>query len=191
MKNGSKGMFVLIALLMMVSLLAACGGGNGDKGAAETASAPAPAASPEAKTGGEVNIYTARHYEVDGELYAKFTEATGIKVNVIEGKAPELIERMKREGASTAADLFITVDGGILNTAKTEGLLQPIVSGVIDEQVPADLRDKDSEWIGLSTRARVIVYAKDRVDPAQLSTYEDLATEKWKNKVHVRSAENL
>lgn len=141
--------------------------------------------------GGEVNIYTARHYDVDAELYAKFTEETGIKVNVVEGAAPELIERIKREGASTPADLFITVDGGILNTAKVEGLLQPIESGVIDAQVPNDLRDVDSEWVGLSTRARVIVYAKDRVDPSELSTYEDLATDKWKGRLLTRSSTNL
>jgi iron(III) transport system substrate-binding protein len=190
-----------ISIVMILSLLTACGGGkkeeagNPQGGSSAPASQPAATAesssSPESQTGGEVNIYTARHYEVDEVLYAKFTESTGIKVNVVEGKAPELIERIKREGASTAADLFVTVDGGILNTAKTEGLLQPFVSAVIDGQVPSDLRDKDNEWIGLSTRARVIVYSKDRVDPAQLSTYEDLATDKWKGKLLVRSSDSL
>ncbi|OMF37703.1 Fe(3+) ABC transporter substrate-binding protein [Paenibacillus sp. FSL H8-0548] len=197
MKKSFRSMLALISLITVMALVTACGGGSGNAansgntaGAGNTATTE-PTATPEVKTGGEVNIYTARHYDVDSELYAKFTEATGIKVNVVEGKAPELIERIKREGASTTADLFITVDGGILNTAKTEGLLQPVVSTVIDEQVPAELRDKDSEWIGLSTRARVIVYVKDRVDPSQLSTYEDLATEKWKGKLLVRSSENL
>ncbi|MEX1028795.1 MAG: Fe(3+) ABC transporter substrate-binding protein [Paenibacillaceae bacterium] len=146
---------------------------------------------PEVKTGGEVNVYSARHYDVDAEIYEKFTEQTGIKVNLIEGDAPELIERIKREAASTPADLFITVDGGILNTAKLEGFLQPIISDVVDAQVPDDLRDTDSEWVGLSTRARVIVYAKDRVNPSELSTYEDLATDKWKGKLLTRSSTHL
>jgi len=145
----------------------------------------------EEKTGGEVNVYTARHYDVDAELYAQFKDETGIQVNVIEAKAPELIERLKREGANTSADLFVTVDGGILNSAKEEGLLQPIESAIIDEQVPSDLRDTDSHWIGLSTRARVIAYAKDRIDPSDLSTYEDLATDKWKGKLLVRSSDSL
>lgn len=186
----------MIAILV-ISLLTGCGAGG--SGGAQSDGTPTPTpesagtSQPEAngKTGGEVNIYTARHYDVDAELYAKFTEQTGIKVNVVEGKAPELIERIKREGASTPADLFITVDGGILNTAKTAELLQPVQSSVVDAQVPSDLRDKDSHWIGLSTRARVIVYAKDRIDPAELSTYEDLAEDKWKGKLLTRSSTSL
>ena len=147
----------------------------------------------EREGGGEkvVNVYSARHYDVDKQLCEKFTEETGIRVNVIEGNAQELIERIKREGESTPADLFITVDGGILNSAKTAGILQPIESETIDSQVPSHLRDKDNHWIGLSTRARVIVYAKDRVDPGELSTYEDLASDKWKGRLLVRSSTHL
>src|SRR5690606_31898124 len=95
------------------------------------------------------------------------------------------------EGASSPADLFVTVDGGILNEAKAKGLLQPVESSVIEAQVPAEYRDTDNQWIGLSTRARIIAYAKDRVDPSELSTYEDLAEEKWKGKLLVRSSTNL
>ena len=112
-------------------------------------------------------------------------------MNVVQGSAPELIERIKREGKSTSADVFITVDGGILDSAKKAGLLQPIDSIIIDKQVPADLKDKDNEWVGLSTRARIIAYVKDRVDPSELSTYEQLATEDWKGKVAVRSSTNM
>ncbi len=139
----------------------------------------------------EVNVYTARHYDVDGLLYEQFTEETGIVVNVIEGKAEELIERLKREGESTSADLFITVDGGVLNNAKQHGVLQPVESETVEAQVPDHLRDPENQWIGLSTRARVIAYSKERVTPNQLSTYEDLATEKWKGKVLVRSSTNM
>lgn len=139
----------------------------------------------------EVNVYTARHYEVDQELYNKFTEATGIKVNVVKGEAEELIERLKREGESTQADVFITVDGGVLANAKKNDILQPVTSETIDKNVPKNLRDVDNNWIGLATRARIIAYSKDRVTPDQLSTYEDLTSDKWKGKLLVRSSTSL
>ena len=138
-----------------------------------------------------VNVFTARHYEVDSQLYEAFTNQTGIKVNEIKGTAEELIERIKREGSSSEADLFVTVDGGILNYAKQEGVLQPIESAVVAGNVPAQLRDADNHWVGIAARARVIVYAADRVKPEQLSTYEDLAADKWKGKVLVRSSSSL
>jgi iron(III) transport system substrate-binding protein len=139
----------------------------------------------------EVNIYTARHYEVDDEIYKKFTEETGIKVNVVKGEAEELIDRIKREGQSSAADLFVTVDGGVLANAKQNDILQPVTSDVINENVPENLRDTDNNWIGLATRARIIAYSKDRVTPEELSTYEDLTNEKWKGKLLVRSSTSL
>lgn len=188
-KRNVLSRFVL--MLAVIGLLSACAANTGNN-ASTNAGQPTPAQSEApAKAGGEVNVYSARHYEVDAELYAKFTEATGTKVNVIEGNAAELIERITREGASTPADLFITVDGGILNRAKLAELFQPIQSETLDLQVPAELRDKDSHWIGLSTRARIIVYAKDRVDPAELSTYEDLTSAKWKGKLLTRSSSHL
>ena len=147
--------------------------------------------SPTSSTEKVVNVYTARNYEVDKTLFKQFSEESGIKVNVIEGKAEELIERIKREGENSTADLFITVDGGILNRAKEQEILQPVESNVVNQQVPKNLRDKENHWIGLSTRARVIVYAKDRVKPGDLSTYEDLASDKWKGKVLVRSSTSL
>ena len=138
-----------------------------------------------------VNVYSARHYESDKALYALFEQQTGIKVNAISGKAPELIERIKREGEATEADLFITVDGGILFTAKSSGILQPISSSAVLSSIPASLRDSDNQWIGLTTRARIIVYSKDRIKPEQLSTYEDLADPKWKGRVVVRPSSSL
>lgn len=171
----------ILATLLVTGLLTGC-----TKASTKTGEQPA-APAKEAV----VNLYSARNYPVDATLYANFTKATGIKVNVVEGKAEELIERLKREGESTPADLFITVDGGVLNNAKEAGVLQPIASTVIDANVPKNLRDTDSQWIGLSTRARVIAYAKDRVKPEQLSTYEDLATAKWQGKLLVRSSTSL
>jgi iron(III) transport system substrate-binding protein len=138
-----------------------------------------------------VNIYSARHYESDKDLYALFQQQTGIKVNVVSANAPELIERIKREGSATEADLFITVDGGVLYSAKAAGVLQPVTSPLVLKNVPDSLRDKDNAWVALTTRARVIVYAKDRVTPDQLSTYEDLANPKWKGKVVARSSSSL
>ena len=163
--------------------LAGCGAANQDdsKGGEE-------ASKPKNQV---VNIYTARHYEVDDEIYNKFTEETGIKVNVVKGEAEELIERIKREGESTAADLFVTVDGGVLANAKQNDILQPVTSDVINENVPENLRDADNNWIGLATRARIIAYSKDRVQPEELSTYEDLTNDKWKGKLLVRSSTSL
>ena len=138
-----------------------------------------------------LNIYSARHYESDKLLYATFEKESGITINAVSGKAPELIERIKREGAATEADLFITVDGGVLHTAKEAGILQPLVSKAVAANIPAALRDKENYWVGLTTRARVIVYSKERVKPTQLSTYEDLADPKWKGKVVVRPSSAL
>ena len=142
-------------------------------------------------SGGVVNLYSARHYETDNALYATFEEQTGIKVNVVSAGAPELIERIKREGAATEADLFITVDGGVLYTAKAADILQPVSSSLVAQNVPAALRDKDNAWVGLTTRARIIVYSKERVNPDQLSTYEDLADPKWNGKVVARPSSAL
>ena len=163
--------------------LAGCGAANQDDSKGEEE-----ASKPKNQV---VNIYTARHYEVDDEIYNKFTEETGIKVNVVKGEAEELIERIKREGESTAADLFVTVDGGVLANAKQNDILQPVTSDVINENVPENLRDVDNNWIGLATRARIIAYSKDRVQPEELSTYEDLTNDKWKGKLLVRSSTSL
>lgn len=184
MRN-KKLVSTLLAMLMVVGLLAGCGTPKEegkDNGKANTANKD---------KNQVVNIYTARHYESDTALFEHFTEKTGIKVNVVSGKAEELIERLKREGKNTEADLFITVDGGVLNAAKEADVLQPVQSDKIDAQVPKKLRDTEDYWVGLATRARVIVYAKDRVKPDELSTYEDLTSDKWKGKVLVRSSTSL
>jgi iron(III) transport system substrate-binding protein len=150
-------------------------------GVAATASAAEPV----------VNVYSARHYESDKALYALFKQQTGIAVNVVSANAPELIERIKREGSATEADVFITVDGGVLYSAKAAGILQPIASPLARKNVPESLRDKDDAWVGLTTRARVIVYAKERVKPEQLSTYEDLADPRWKGRIVARPSSSL
>lgn len=173
----------ILGALLATSLLAGC-----TTAATKTGDQTTAAAATQEQI---VNLYTARNYPVDEILYADFTKQTGIKVNVISDKAEVLIERIKREGESTPADLFITVDGGVLNTAKEAGVLQPVTSPTIDANVPKSLRDTENYWIGLSTRARVIAYSKDRVKPEQLSTYEDLASATWQGKLLVRSSTSL
>ena len=122
---------------------------------------------------GEVNVYSARHYDTDQAMYDDFTAATGIEVNLIEGEADQLIERIKAEGQNSPADVLITVDAGRLWRAEEAGVLGPVDSDVLDAKVPEHLRHPEGLWFGLSQRLRGIVYAKDRVDPAEITTYED------------------
>src|SRR5687767_4633911 len=152
--------------------------------AAEGGDAPAAA-------GGEVNVYSHRHYEIDQQLYARFTAETGIRVNAVTGSADELITRLETEGAASPADMLITVDAGRLHRAKEKGLLQPVESAVLQANVPSHLRDRDGQWWGLTKRARVLVYAKDRVKPEEIATYESLAAPRWRGKILVRSSENV
>lgn len=140
----------------------------------------------------EVNVYTARHYPgVDDAIYKAFTDKTGIKVNIIKASGEELVQRIKTEGNSSKADIYITSDAGNLYQAKEAGLLQPINSSVLEKNIPANFIDKDKMWVGLTMRARVLVYAKDRVSKEELSTYEDLTSPKWQGKVLVRSSNNI
>ncbi len=139
----------------------------------------------------EVNIYSARKENLIKPLLDQFSAETGIKTNLITASADKLLTRMINEGRNTPADILITVDAGRLHRARLAGVLQPIEGEVIERIVPSNLRDSDNFWIGLSQRARVIFYAKDRVDPAQLSTYEDLAHKKWKKRICIRSSDNI
>jgi iron(III) transport system substrate-binding protein len=132
-----------------------------------------------------LNIYSARHYQTDESLYTKFTEATGIKINRIDGKEDELLERIKNEGANSLADLLITVDASRLDVADKLGLFQVIPSKTVEARVPANLRT--TNWASFSTRARVIVYNKESVQAEWVQNYEDLANPRLKNKICVRS----
>jgi iron(III) transport system substrate-binding protein len=139
----------------------------------------------------EVNLYSARKEALIKPLLDKFTEETGIDVNLVTGKAGALLQRLVIEGANSPADLLITVDAGRLHRAKTSNVLQPVDSKALKAAVPSHLRDKDDHWYGLSMRARPIFYLKENVDPAGLSTYEDLADPKWKGRICVRSSNNI
>ena len=139
----------------------------------------------------EVNLYSSRHYDTDVALYERFTKETGIDVNLIEGSEDELIERIKAEGPNSPADVLITVDAGRLWRADQAGVLQPISSAVLEERVPANLRHPEGRWFGLSQRLRGVVYAKDRVEPAEITAYEDLADPKWEGRICIRSSTNV
>jgi iron(III) transport system substrate-binding protein len=139
----------------------------------------------------ELNLYSSRHYDTDVALYDGFTEQTGIAVNLIEGDADQLIERIKAEGRNSPADVLITVDAGRLWRADEAGLLQPVSSPVLEAAIPAELRHPDGRWFGLSQRLRGIVYAKDRVEPSAITTYEDLADPKWRGRICIRSSTNV
>ena len=141
--------------------------------------------------GGELNLYSSRHYNTDDELYSNFASQTGVKVNLIEAEADALIERIKSEGANSPADILMTVDAGRLWRAQQEDLYAPVESQILTENIPANLREPNNLWFGFSKRARVIMYNKNTVDPSQLSTYEDLADPKWQGKVIVRSSSNI
>ncbi|MDQ0252761.1 iron(III) transport system substrate-binding protein [Evansella vedderi] len=193
--------FAMMALLLLVAV--ACG--NGDSDAAESNEQDQEDAQVEetpeddvteedeatAEDAGVVNLYTSRHYDTDRELYDLFTEETGIVVNVIEGSGPELIERMNIEGEATEADVFITADAGNLHVAKMDDLFQTIESEVLFNNIPENLRDADNQWFGLTQRARVFVYAKDRVDPSELSTYEAITGPEWEGRLLARTSENM
>ncbi|MEJ2514848.1 MAG: Fe(3+) ABC transporter substrate-binding protein [Gammaproteobacteria bacterium] len=138
-----------------------------------------------------LNVYSARHYQSDDALYAAFTDRTGIQVRRIEGKDDALIERIQQEGDASPADVLITVDAGRLWRAQQAGLFQPVESPVLDERIPASLRDDEGRWYGFSTRARIIFYNKERIEPEGLDTYEDLADPRWKGEVCARTGGNI
>jgi len=139
----------------------------------------------------EITLYSHRHYEADELLFRKFTAETGIEVNVVKASADELIERLKAEGENTKADLLMTADAGRLQRAKAAGVLQPITSDKLEERIPEPLRDPEGTWFGFTQRARILAYAKDRVKPADLSTYENLAHPTWRGRILVRSSANI
>ena len=139
----------------------------------------------------EVNVYSHRHYESDKNLFAEFEKQTGIKVNVVKASADELINKLEMEGQNSPADVLITVDAGRLHRAKSKELLQPIESEILFTTIPEHLRDADNQWFGITKRARVIVYDKEKVKPENFATYESLSGIKAKGKLLIRSSENV
>ncbi|PIE74719.1 MAG: Fe(3+) ABC transporter substrate-binding protein [Deltaproteobacteria bacterium] len=134
----------------------------------------------------ELNIYSSRHYDTDKQVYADFEEATGIKVNVLEGKGGQLLERLSREKSNPKADLFLTVGAENIYFLKKNHLLERFDSYVVKKNIPEKYRGDG--WMGITSRARIIAYSKARVNPDMINTYESLTEPEWKGKVLVRSS---
>jgi iron(III) transport system substrate-binding protein len=138
-----------------------------------------------------LNLYSARHYQTDEALYANFTKATGIKINRIDADDAGIVNRLKAEGAASPADVILLVDAARLTKADADGMFQPVNSAVLQQRVPAYLRDNADgggpQWFGFSTRARIIVYNKATVQPGDVATYQSLADPRNKGKVCTRS----
>eukprot|EP01137_Pigoraptor_chileana_P036954 Opistho-2@33347 len=139
-----------------------------------------------------VNLYSARHYSTDEALYTGFTKATGIKINRVDADDAGILARLKAEGAASPADVILLVDAARLYKGEVDGLFQPIKSKVLNDAIPANLRsnpvaDGGIAWYGLSTRARVVVYNKVKVQKADVDTYEELGDPKNKGKLCIRS----
>ena len=139
----------------------------------------------------QVNLYSARKEALIKPLLDTFSQQTGITVNLVTGKADALLKRLESEGRLTPADVLITVDAGRLHRAKSSGLLQPIESEGLKVAIPENYRDPDGQWFGLSVRARPIMVVKEKVDAGSITRYEDLADEKWKGKICIRSSNNI
>ena len=139
----------------------------------------------------EVNIYSARQESLIKPLLDRFTQKTGINVNIVTSKGDALLTRLRSEGMNSPADLLLTVDAGRLYRAQEAGVLQAVESFDLNNKIPIHLRSLDGQWYGLSVRARVLVYAKDRVQSSELSSYEALSEPTWKGRVCIRSSSNI
>jgi iron(III) transport system substrate-binding protein len=140
---------------------------------------------------GELVVYSARIEQLIEPMFDAFTAATGIKVKQFTAKEAELFERLKAEGAHTPADVFMTVDAGNLWLAERAGLLQSFDSSVIETNIPTHLRARNNFWVGLSMRARPIMYSTARVKPEELSTYEALGDPKWRGRLCLRTSKKV
>jgi iron(III) transport system substrate-binding protein len=139
----------------------------------------------------ELNIYSARQEALIKPQLDAFTAETGVKVNLVTGDAKELVQRLKSEAANSPADLLFTADAGNLYAAAADGLCQKIDSDTLTKSIPAAYRDPQGAWFGLGIRARPIFYVPGKVDPAQITRYEDLADPKWKGRILVRSSSHI
>ena len=144
-----------------------------------------------AKDSSELTVYTSRQPQLIEPIVEQFTNETGIKVNLLSGNAQELMERIDIEGEDSPADIFMTVDAGVLWQAAERDILAKIDSEILNENIPAHLRDSKNEWFGLSKRARTIVFSSDQFKDNDFSTYEDLADPKWKGKLCLRTSKKV
>ena len=139
----------------------------------------------------ELTIYTSRQPQLIEPIVEKFSIETGIKVNFLSGNAQELMERIDVEGDNSPADIFMTVDAGVLWQAAERDIFSSTNSKILEENIPSYLRDSENKWFGLSKRARTIVYSNDQFNDNDFSTYEDLADPKWKGKLCLRTSKKV
>lgn len=182
MKRTTRGLVVSLAATLMAIVLTGCG-----KQADET-SPQAVEAAAEAKP---LIVYSSRAEHLIQPVFDLYSQQTGKQIQFITDKDGVLIERLKQEGSSTPADVLITVDAGNLGYAAAEDLLMPLQSPVLDANVPAHLRDEQNRWVGLSLRARTIVYSTERVLPEELSTYEALGNDDWEGRLCLRTSKKV
>lgn len=176
-----KSFLQMLSLTTVLSVLSAC----------SPATTSAPDATDAKAEPAELNLYSSRHYDTDLRLYSDFTEQTGIKINRIEAKSNALIERIKSEGEFSPADLLLTVDAGVFWRAEKAGILQAVTSDTLEQRIPAQFRHPEGLWHGMSKRARVIIYNKNKGRPEGLETYADLANPAFKGKICMRSSSNI
>lgn len=139
----------------------------------------------------ELVVYSSRNEHLIRELFDQYQKSSGIKIQLKTGEPGALIQALKSEGESTPADIFMTVDAGNLWFAASEDLLEPIDSEILKKHIPSELRDPENKWFSLSIRARPIIYSTERVNPSELSTYENLAEAKWKNRLCLRTSKKV
>ena len=139
----------------------------------------------------ELTIYTSRQPQLLEPILEKFSEETGIQVNLLSGNAQELMERIVIEDDKSRADIFMTVDAGVLWQAAERNIFSEIKSEILEANVPSYLRDPNGKWFGLSKRARTIVYSSDQFSESDFSSYEDLANPKWKGKLCLRTSKKV
>jgi iron(III) transport system substrate-binding protein len=139
----------------------------------------------------EIVVYSARKEHLIKSVFELYTNETGVQIKYITDKAPVLLQRIKAEGENTPADLLITVDAGNLWHAAKQGILQSVQSDILTSNIPSHLRDAENKWFGLSLRARTIVYSTKRVQPDELSTYENLAKAQWKQRLVLRTSKKV
>jgi iron(III) transport system substrate-binding protein len=139
----------------------------------------------------EIVVYTARNEQLIKPLFDLYKKETGVDIKFVTDKEGPLMQKLKTEGATSPADILLTVDAGNLWQAANEDLLKPVDSKILKENIPAHLRDPKNRWFGFSVRARTIFYNKEKVKPESLSTYEDLATAKWNKKLCLRTSNKV
>jgi iron(III) transport system substrate-binding protein len=149
------------------------------------------ALAPIAASAADLVVYTARNEQLVKPLFERYEAETGVDIEYLTDKEAPLMARLQAEGERTPADLLITVDAGNLWQAANLGLLRPVESEVLESAIPAHLQDPQNRWFGLSVRARTIIYNTDKVDPAELSTYEALADAPWKGRLCLRTSKKV